>query len=50
MDEVMPTLEKMYMVHTLDDNTPCLEDDEHVGQMELPTSNNTYLKEVRPQR
>jgi hypothetical protein len=26
------------MVHTLDDNTPCLEDDEHVGHMKLPTS------------
>jgi hypothetical protein len=34
MDEVTPTLDKIYMVHTLDDNTPCLEDDEHVDHME----------------
>jgi hypothetical protein len=27
MDEAMPTLEKMYMVHKHDDTTPCLEDD-----------------------
>jgi hypothetical protein len=38
MDEATSTLEKMYMVHTLDDNTPCLEDDEHVSDIELPTS------------
>jgi hypothetical protein len=51
MDEAMPTLEKTYMVHTLDDNTPCLEDDEHVGHMELPSSTTpTYLKGVRLQR
>jgi hypothetical protein len=44
MDEAMQTLEKMYMVHTLDDNTPCLEDDEHVSHMELPTdTSQTYL-------
>jgi hypothetical protein len=35
-DEATPTLEKMYMVHTHDNTTPCLEDDEHVGHMELP--------------
>jgi hypothetical protein len=45
MDEAMPTLEKMYMVHTLDDNTPCLEDDEHVSHMELPTSTTPTSKE-----
>jgi hypothetical protein len=28
MDEEMSILEKMYMVHTLDENTSCLEDDE----------------------
>jgi hypothetical protein len=31
MDEATPTLEKMYMVHTHDDTTPCLENDEYVG-------------------
>jgi hypothetical protein len=36
MDEKMPTLDKIYMVHTLDDNTPCLEDDEHVGDAMIP--------------
>jgi hypothetical protein len=45
MDEAMPTLEKMYMVHTHDDTTPCLEDDEHVGHMELPTSTTPISKE-----
>jgi hypothetical protein len=45
MEEAMPTLEKMYMVHTLDDNSPCLEDDEHVGHMELPTSTTPTSKE-----
>jgi hypothetical protein len=45
MDEAMPTLEKMYMVHTLDDNTLCLEDAEHVGHMELPTSTTPTSKE-----
>jgi hypothetical protein len=45
MDEAMPILEKMYMVHTLDDNTPCLEDDEHVSHMELPTSITPTSKE-----
>jgi hypothetical protein len=45
MDEVTPTLEKMYMVHTLDNNTPCLEDDEHVGHIELPTSTTPTSKE-----
>jgi hypothetical protein len=38
MDDESPTLETMYMVHTLDDITPCLEDDEHVGHMALHTS------------
>jgi hypothetical protein len=38
MDEATTTLDKMYMVHTHDDTTPCLEDDEHVGYMELATS------------
>jgi hypothetical protein len=45
MDEKMPTLEKMYMMHTLDDNSPCLEDDEHVGHIELPTSTTPTSKE-----
>jgi hypothetical protein len=45
MDKATPTLEKMYMVHTLDDNTPCLEDDEHVGHLELPTSTTPTSKE-----
>jgi hypothetical protein len=35
----------MYMVHTLDDNTPCLEDDEHVDHMEPPTSTTPTSKE-----
>jgi hypothetical protein len=45
MDERMPTLDKMYMVHTLDDNTPCLEDDEYVGHIELPTPTTPTSKE-----
>jgi hypothetical protein len=45
MDEATPTLKKMYMVHTHDDTTPCLEDDEHVGHMELPTSTTPTSKE-----
>jgi hypothetical protein len=45
MDEATPTLEKMYMVPTLDDNTPCLEDDEHIGHLELPTSTPPTTKE-----
>jgi hypothetical protein len=45
MDEAMPILEKMYMVHTHDDTTPCLEVDEHVGHMELPTSTTPTSKE-----
>jgi hypothetical protein len=45
MDEATPTLETMYMVHTLDDNSPCLEDDEHVIHMELPTSTTPTSKE-----
>jgi hypothetical protein len=38
MADDTPILEKMYMVHTHDDTTPCLEDDEYVGHMEPPTS------------
>jgi hypothetical protein len=45
IDEKTPTLEKMYMVHTLDDNSPCLEDDEHVSHLELPTSTTPTSKE-----
>jgi hypothetical protein len=45
MDDETPILEKMYMVHTLDDNTPCLEDDEHVGHIEFPTSSTPTSKE-----
>jgi hypothetical protein len=45
MDEETPILEKMYMVHTLDDNTPCLEDNEYVGHMEPPTSTTPTSKE-----
>jgi hypothetical protein len=45
MDEATPKLEKMYMVHTHDDTTPCLEDDEYVGHMELPTSTKLTSKE-----
>jgi hypothetical protein len=45
MDEATPTVDKIYMVHTLDDNTPCLEDDEHVSHMELPTSTTPTSKE-----
>jgi hypothetical protein len=45
MDERMPTLDKMYMEHTHDDTTPCLQDDEHVGHMELPTSTTPTSKE-----
>jgi hypothetical protein len=44
-DEAMQTLEKIYMVHTRDDTTPCLEYDEHVGHMELPTSTTPTSKE-----
>jgi hypothetical protein len=44
MDERMPTLDKMYMVQH-DDTTPCLEEDEHVGHMELPTSTTPTAKE-----
>jgi hypothetical protein len=33
------------MVHTHDDTTPCLEDDEYVGHMEPPTSTTPILKE-----
>jgi hypothetical protein len=44
MDERTPTLDKMYMVQH-DDTTPCLEDDEHVGHMELPTSTTPTSKE-----
>jgi hypothetical protein len=45
MDKAMATLEKMYMLHTLDDNSPCLEEDEHVGHMELSTSTTPTSKE-----
>jgi hypothetical protein len=45
MDEATSVLEKMYMVHTHDDTTPCLEDDEHVGHMEPPTSITPTSKE-----
>jgi hypothetical protein len=45
MDEATPTLDKIYMVHTLDDTTPCLEDDEHVGHMKLYTSTTPTSKE-----
>jgi hypothetical protein len=45
MDEEMSILEKMYMVHTPDDTTPCLEDDEYVGHMEPPTSTTPTSKE-----
>jgi hypothetical protein len=44
MDERMPTLDKMYMVQH-DDTKPCLEEDEHVGHMELPTSTTPTSKE-----
>jgi hypothetical protein len=44
MDEATPTFEKMYMVHH-DDTTPCLEDNEYVGHMELPTSTTPTSKE-----
>jgi hypothetical protein len=44
MVDKTPILEKMYMVHH-DDTTPCLEDDEHVGQMELTTSTTPTSKE-----
>jgi hypothetical protein len=45
MDEKTPTLDKMYMVYTHDDTTPCLQDDEHAGHMELPTSTTPISKE-----
>jgi hypothetical protein len=48
MDERTPTLDKMYMVQH-DDTTPCLEDDEHVGHMELHTSTTPTSKEFRLQ-
>jgi hypothetical protein len=38
MDDKTPILEKIYMVHTHDDTTPCLQDDEYFGHMESPTS------------
>jgi hypothetical protein len=44
MDERTPTLDKMYMVQH-DDTTPCLEEDEHVGHMDLPTSTTPTSKE-----
>jgi hypothetical protein len=45
MDEETSILEKMYMVHTHDDTSPCLEDDEYVGHMEPPTSTTPTSKE-----
>jgi hypothetical protein len=45
MDVATPALEKMYMVHTHDDTTPCLEDDGYVGNMEPPTSTTPTSKE-----
>jgi hypothetical protein len=45
MDDETLILEKMYMVHTLDGNRPCLEDDEYVGYMEPPTSTTPISKE-----
>jgi hypothetical protein len=44
MDAETPILEKMYMLHH-DDTTPCLEDDEYDGHMELPTSTTPTSKE-----
>jgi hypothetical protein len=44
MDERTPTLDKMYMVQH-NDTVPCLEDDEHVGHMELHTSTTPTSKE-----
>jgi hypothetical protein len=44
MDERTPTLDKLYMVQP-EDTTPCLEDDEHVGHMELHTSTTPTSKE-----
>jgi hypothetical protein len=44
MVDKTPILEKMYMVHH-DDTTPCLEDDEYVGHLELPTSTTPTSKE-----
>jgi hypothetical protein len=38
MDDDMPILEKMYMVHIHDDTTPCLQDDEDVMYMEATTT------------
>jgi hypothetical protein len=43
--EEMPLLEKMYMVHTHNDTTPALEDDEYVDHMEPPTSTTPTSKE-----
>jgi hypothetical protein len=45
MDEETPILEKMYMVHTHDDTTPCLEDDQYVGHLVPPTSTTPTSKE-----
>jgi hypothetical protein len=45
MDDETPILDKMYMVHTHDDTSPCLEDDEYVGHMEPPTSTTPTSKE-----
>jgi hypothetical protein len=45
MDDETITLDKMYMVHTHDDTTPCLQDDEHVSHMELHTSTTPSSKE-----